>query len=151
MEAYIKKEKSNWWVALVLVVISSLIALIPTSLYGGLFYLTGVVKFNLVDTYTNQLLQSTGEVVQIFSIWLGVKYACRYILKKYQLPNRKKVIVLGTLYIFISMVLNFLSGIFIARSQISSLLIFTYIVGDVLACVVFYYSARQYLLEVDVD
>src|SRR5277367_4667409 len=110
-----KTISSDWWIAVVLFVISILISTVPSVLYGGIFYITGITKLTLLDTYSNVLLQSTGEAVQLLGFWLGVKYASRYIQNKYELPRVSRVTRLVTLYMIVNMILNFVIGIEVIR------------------------------------
>ena len=143
-----EKEKivsSSWWIAIVLLVLSFLISGIPVLVVIIPLSFMGPALPSISALYSNLLLQSVAEIAQVVGLWLGVRYAARYVLRSYQIPNAARVTILATIYMVSFMILNFITGIYIIYPRITSLLVFTYLIGDALACIAVYYSCKRYL------
>ena len=145
----IAKEKitrSNWWISAVLLVLASLISNIPMMLVIVPLAVFGPSLTSIHDIYSSLLLQWIGGLTEAFGLWLGIKYASKYVLRNYHLKDASLVARLASIYIVAFMIINFSSGIYILWPNVTVLLVLTYVIEDLLACLAVYYCCKRYLI-----
>jgi len=145
-----KKQSTNWKIATIYYLVGGLV--VPTIIAAAIVTFTTSIpiilghKYSFISSLFNVGVAPVTVIINIFAIWLGVKYAVGFLKKRYIIEDVKDIIKLAIIYMVIVNGTWALIDFGLQISKGIQLVDIIALFNTVISIIFFYIFSKKYLL-----